>query len=169
MIGDAFGKLFGFLGAIIVAIFTFFGNLFSTLFSLIWEAIKWLGNLLKMLFQGLIDILIAFFKVIYQLIEGLLYLLYMIGVLAVKLFLVIFEAAKILWSLIEGFGRTLASLSYSPRGSGGHGYSEMIGKLMTSLNVLQIDVLAYVLLFVLWFVTAISAMKLISSIRVGGE
>lgn len=169
MIGDAFGKLFGFLGNILLAIFNFFGDIFGKLFSVIWEVIKWIGNVLKMLFQGLLDVLIGFFKVIYQLIEGLLYLLYMIGVLAVKLFMVIFEAAKILWSLIEGFGRTLASLSYSPRSSGGHGYSEMIGKLMTNLSVLQIDVFAYILLFVLWFTTAIAAMKLISSIRVGGD
>ena len=169
LIGDAFGKLFRFLGSIIVAIFTFFGDLFGKLFSVIWEGIKWLGNLLKNLFQGLIDLLIIFFTAIFDVIKGLLYLLYMIGVLAVKLFLVIFEAAKILWSLIVGFGRTLASLNYSPRSGSGHGYSEVMGKLMTNLNVLQIDVIAYIMLFVLWFITAISAMKLISSIRVGGE
>lgn len=169
LIGDAFGKLFKFLGSIIVAIFTFFGNLFGKLFSLLWEVIKWLGNLLRSLFQGLIDILLVFFNAIFDLIKGILYLLYMIGVLAVKLFQVIFEAAKILWSLIVGFGRTLASLHYTPRATGGNGYSEMIGKLMKNLSVLQIDVVAYILLFALWFITAVTAMKLISSIRVGGE
>lgn len=169
MIADLFNKLFGFLGKMIVAILTFFGNIFGKLFSLIWEVVKWIGNLLKMLFQGLIDLLIVFFTAIFDVIRGLLYLLYMIGVLAVKLFQVIFEAAKILWSLIQGFARTLASLTYSPRGSGGNGYSEMIGKLMTNLNVMQLDVIAYILLFMLWFITAISAMKLISSIRVGGD
>lgn len=169
MIADLFNKLFGFLGKMLVAILTFFGNIFGKLFSLIWEVVKWIGNLLKMLFQGLIDLLIVFFTAIFDVIRGLLYLLYMIGVLAVKLFQVIFEAAKILWSLIQGFARTLASLTYSPRGSGGNGYSEMIGKLMTNLNVLQLDVVAYILLFMLWFITAISAMKLISSIRVGGD
>lgn len=93
----------------------------------------------------------------------------MIGVLAVKLFLVIFEAAKFLWALIVGFAKTLASLSYSPRGSGGNGYSEMLGKLFKALEPMQINVVAYILLFCLWFVTAIAAMKLISSIRVGGD
>lgn len=93
----------------------------------------------------------------------------MIGVLAVKLFLVIFEAAKFLWALIVGFAKTLASLSYSPRGSGGNGYSEMLGKLFTALEPMQINVVAYILLFCLWFVTAIAAIKLISSIRVGGD
>lgn len=169
MIADFFIKLFNFLGKMLVAIFTFFGDIFGKLFSLIWEVVKWIGNLLKMLFQSLIDLLIVFFTAIFDVIKGLLYLLYMIGVLAVKLFQVIFEAAKILWSLIQGFARTLASLSYSPRGSGGNGYSEMIGKLMTNLNVMQLDVVAYILLFMLWFITAISAMKLISSIRVGGD
>lgn len=158
IIGDAFGKLFGFLG-----------SLFSNLFGVIWDGIVWVGNVLKMLFQGLVDIIVGFFKVIYALIDGLLYLLYMIGVLAVKLFFVIFEAVKILWSLVVGFGRTLASLNYSPRSSGGNGYSEMIGKLFSNLGVLQLDGIAYILLFCLWFITAITAIKLISSIRVGGE
>lgn len=158
VIGDAFGKLFSFLG-----------SLFSGLFGVIWDGLKWIGDLLAKLFQGLVDIIIGFFKVIYALIDGLLYLLYMIGVVAVKLFLVIFEAAKVLWSLIVGFGRTLASLSYSPKSSGGNGYSDMIGKLFSNLKVLQIDSIAYILLFILWFVTAISAIKLISSIRVGGD
>ncbi|MBU8733726.1 hypothetical protein KM915_27330 [Cytobacillus oceanisediminis] len=158
IIGDAFKKLFDFLY-----------SLFAGLFGVIWDGLKWVGNLLKKLFQNLVDILIGFFKVIYALIEGLLYLLYMIGVLAVKLFLVIFEAAKVLWSLIEGFVRTLASLKYSPRSGGGHGYSEIMGKLFSNLKVMQIDSIAYILLFMLWFITAIAAIKLISSIRVGGD
>lgn len=158
IIGDAFGKLFGFLG-----------SLFSSLFGAIWDAITWIGGLLKDLFQFLIDLLISFFEVIYALIDGLLYLLFMIGVLAVKLFLVIFEAAKILWSLAVGFAKTLASLSYSPSGSGNHGYSEMIGRLFNNLDVLQLNSVAYILLFLLWYITAISAIKLISSIRVGGD
>jgi hypothetical protein len=158
IIGDAFQKLF-----------TFLGSIFSGLFGVVWDGIKWLGNFIKSLFQSLLDVLIGFFKAIYALIDGILYLLYMIGVLAVKLFLVIFEAAKILWSLIVGFGRTLASLQYTPRSGSGNGYSEIIGKLFKSLNVLQLDGIAYILLFCLWFMTAITAIKLISSIRVGGD
>lgn len=158
IIGDAFGKLFSFLG-----------SLFSGLFGVIWDGIVWLGNLLKKLFQNILDVIILFFEVIFALIQGLLYLLYMIGVLAVKLFLVIFEAAKILWALIVGFGKTLASLSYTTSSSGGNGYSEMIGKLFNALQPMQINVVAYILLFILWFTTAIAAMKLISSIRVGGD
>ncbi|MEF7566333.1 hypothetical protein V4V35_25420 [Bacillus infantis] len=158
VIGDAFKKLFNFLK-----------SLFTNLFGVIWDGIKWIGDVLRKLFQNLIDIIVGFFKVIYALIDGLLYLLYMIGVLAVKLFLVIFEAAKVLWALIVGFVKTLASLKYTPHSSGGNGYSEMIGKIFNALKPMQIDPIAYILLFILWFVTAIAAIKLISSIRVGGD
>lgn len=158
IIGDAFRRLFNLILSV-----------FSTLFNVIWEAIKWIGNLLKKLFQSILDVIVGFIKVIYALIDGLLYLLYMIGVLAVKLFLVIFEAAKLLWSLVVGFTRTLASLHYTPRGSSGNGYSSMIGKIFDALQPMQMNVVAYILLFCLWFVTAVAAIKLISSIRVGGD
>lgn len=158
VIGDAFSSLFGFLG-----------SLFGGLFGVIWDAVEWIGNLLKNILQSFLDPILVFFEAIYGLIAGLLHLLFMIGVLAVKLFQVIFESALILWSLIVGFGKTLSSLSYSPQVTGGNGYSEMIGKFFTHLEVLQLSSIAYILLFILWFLTAISAMKLISSIRVGGD
>lgn len=146
------------------------GDMFGRLFDLIWQAFKWLARFIKAVFQKLIDVLIAFFRAIYMLIDGLLYFLYMIGVVAVKLFLIFFELGKLIISLFVGFGKTLASLVYVSSSSGGHGYSTMIGKLMTSAtNNMQLNVIAYVLLFVIWFVWVISAMKLISSIRVGGD
>ncbi|MGG0718389.1 hypothetical protein ABE096_12465 [Robertmurraya massiliosenegalensis] len=145
------------------------GDAFGKLFSVIWSVIVWIGNLIKNLFQGLVDILVAFFTAIYEVIEGLLYLLYMIGVLAAKLFLVLFEALKVLWSLIVGLGRTLGSLVYSPRGSGGHGYSELMGRLFDYADVFSLNSFAVIMSFGIWFATAISAIKLISSIRVGGD
>lgn len=146
------------------------GDAFKKLFDVLWDAIKWVGTLLKNLFQGLVDIFIGFFEVIYALIDGLLYFLYKVGVLAVKLFLLLFEAAKVLWSLVVGFAKTLASLSYTPRGSSGAGgYSEVFGKLFGMLDTLQINVVAYILLFMIWIMTAVGAIKLVSSIRVGGD
>lgn len=147
IIGDAFGKLFG----------------------VIWDVIKWIGEFIASLFQGLVDLIIGFFEVIYALIDGLLYFLYKIGVVAVKLFLLFFEVGKFLWSLVVGFGNTLASLTYTPRSSSGNSYSEMLGRLFENAQFLQIDVIAYILLFILWFITAVIAMKLVSSIRVGGD
>lgn len=144
-------------------------DLFSWLGGILWDAIKWVFGGIAKLLGFLIDLIINFFEAIFDVIKGVLYLLYMIGVLAVKFFQVIFETAKVLWSLIQGFGRTLASLSYSPRSSSGNGYSETLGRLFKELDKLQIEPIAYILLFMLWFITAISAIKLISSIRVGGD
>jgi phage-related protein len=142
---------------------------FGKLFDVIWSVIKWIGRLLKKLFQGLIDLLVGFFEVIYALIDGLLYLLYKIGVLAVKLFLLFFELAKMIVSLFVGFAKTLASLVYIPKGGSGHGYSEMLGKIFSSMKPLQLDPIAYILLFILWMFTVVAAIKLLSSIRVGGD
>jgi len=145
------------------------GDAFNKLFQLIWDAVKWIADFIVNIFQNFIKVLQVIFEFLYALVDAILYLVYMVGVLAVKLFLVIFNAAKLLWSFIVGFGRTLASLNYTPRVSSGNGYSEILGRLFKSLSVLQLDVVAYIMLFCLWFITAITAIKLISSIRVGGD
>ncbi|WP_409971522.1 hypothetical protein [Bacillus sp. Bva_UNVM-123] len=49
------------------------GDAFGKLFKVIWDGIKWIGNLFKNLLQGLVDIFIGFFKIIYALIDGILY------------------------------------------------------------------------------------------------
>lgn len=144
-------------------------KMFKSLFDTIWNFGDWLLGGIGSFFQTLIDLITGFFETIFALISGLLYLIYMIGVLAVKLFQVIFEIAKVLWALVEGFGRTLASLSYTPKASAGHGYSDTIGKIFEKLEVLNIEPIAYILMFALWFMTAIASIKLISSIRVGGD
>lgn len=138
---------------------------FASLFSVVWSVAEWIADFFKGLIQTILDVIVGFFQVIFDVIAGLLYLIWMIGVLAVKLFLVMFEAGKLLISLVVGFGNTLASLSYSPRSGSGNGYSETIGKLFNALEPMQLAPIAYVLLFILWYVTAISAMKIISSMK----
>lgn len=142
---------------------------FGKLFNVLWSVVEWLFAGLIEIIQPIFDLLITMLTFTFQLTWALYYLLYMIGVLAVKLFFIMFEAGKILMSLIVGFGNTLGSLFYSPSSSGGHGYSEVIGRLFQKLEVLQLDSIAYILSFSLWFITAVAAMKLISSIRVGGS
>lgn len=145
------------------------GDALSWLGNTLWDGIKWVGQLIANLFQGVIDLLVLFFEVIFALISGLFYFIYKIGVLAVLLFQVFLEIGKLIWSLLVGFARTLGSLFYTPRTTSGTGYSEIMGRLFDNLAFLQIDVIAYILLFVLWWFTAIQSLKLISSIRVGGE
>lgn len=170
LLGDAFGKLF----SLLVTLFSWIGSairdFFSWLGRLIWDAISWLAEFLRDVFQFLIDLLVGFFSVIYAVIDGLFYLLYKIGVLAVQLFLLFFDLGRVVIAFFTGFARTLGSLFYSPRASGGHGYSEMLGQIFSAAaGPLQLNVVAYILLFIIWISTAVLAIRWLSSIRVGGD
>ncbi|EJP81007.1 hypothetical protein P4310_24840 [Bacillus thuringiensis] len=144
------------------------GGAFKKLFGLLWDCIKWIGEFIYNLFQPFIDAILNVIQVFLDILDAILYFFYMVGVVIVKVFTLIFQTAKLLWSLVVGFGKTLASLQFTP-GSSGHGYSAMIGKVFGIAESMQLNSVAYIMLFILWFFTAISAMKLISSIRVGGD
>lgn len=168
VIGDVFAKIFGFFGDVFKKLFSFLGDAFKKLFNLLWDVIKWIGNFIYKLFKAFIDAILKAVEVFFALIDAFLYFLYMIGVLVVKIFTIIFQTAKLLWSLIVGLGKTLASLTYVPHSSG-NGYSSTISKIFGAMEPLQINSVAYILLFIIWIFTAVSAIKLVSSIRVGGD
>lgn len=168
--GDSFGRLFKVIWDGIKWLGNSIKNFFIALFDVIWSAIKWLGELIGSLFKALLELLISFFKVIYEIIDAFLYFLYNVGLIAVKIFVIFFELGKLIISFFVGLGRTLQSLVYTPTSSGGHGYSETIGKVINAAaGPLQLNVIAYILLFGIWLFTAINVIKLLSSIRVGGE
>lgn len=157
-IGDLLTKFLKFIADL-------FEKAFGGLFDFLKTIFKWIGDLLAGLFQILIDVLVSFFGVIYDVLRGLLYLLYMIGVLAVKLFQVLFELASLLWSFVQGFAKTLGSLFYIEQSSSGHGYSQMMGEVASNLDVLQLDVVAYILLFLIWIMTALGVIQIVGSLR----
>ncbi|MBU8905577.1 hypothetical protein [Desertibacillus haloalkaliphilus] len=169
VLGDAFGSLFSVIWDGIVWIGEQIGAFFQWLGGLIWDAIQWLGELLRDLFYALMDLLLSFFELIYALIDSLLYFLFQIGTLAAKLFIILFEVAKLIYSFFVGFANTLASLAYQPQTTGSHGYSQMIGRVFSAAEPLQLSVIAYMLLFIIWVFTAIQVIKLLSNLRVGGD
>jgi len=144
------------------------GDLASKLFSTIWNAIKWIGEQIGNFFQLLIDLLVGFLDLIFSLVAGVFYFLFKVGSLVVEFFQLIFSVIKILWSFILGIGKTLTSLSYSPQSSSNNGYSQMLGQIFDNLAFLQIDVIAYILLFVIWITTGFAAIKILSNLK-GGE
>ena len=165
MIGNIAETVMNFIVSVLMSLWNFLYGAFSQLFNLLYQLFIWLGQLLARLFQALIDVLVSFFMVIYDLIRGLMYLLYMIGVLAVKLFQVLFELAKLLWAFIQGFARTIGSLFYNELPASGHGYSEMMGRIIGAMDVLQLNVVAYILLFLIWIGTVFSVMSIIGSLK----
>lgn len=165
MIGNIANVVMNFMANMLRSLFSFVFDSINNLFQLIYNFAKWLGDLLQRLVQSLINVLIGFFQVIYDLIRCVLYLIYMIGVLAVKLFLVLWELAKLLYSFVVGLGRTVASLFYTPKQSGGHGYSEMMGTIFSKMDALQLNVIAYILLFIIWVFVAITVVKIVGTMK----
>lgn len=165
MIGDMLSKILKFFRDIFVSVIDWFKGVFGEFFDFLYDCFVWLGELLQRLFQALINVLVSFFEVIYDIIRGVLYFLYMVGVLAVNLFTLFFELAKILWAFVVGFGRTIASLFYTESTSANHGYSQMMGEVIQSMDVLQLDVVAYILLFIIWVMTALGVFHVIGTIR----
>lgn len=164
-IGDLLSKVLQFFADVFDGLLSWLYDAFDGLFDFLYDLFVWIGDLLERLFQSLIDVLVSFFEVIYDLLRGLLYLLYMIGVLAVKLFQVIFELASLLWAFVQGFAQTLGSLFYTEQTTSGHGYSAMMGEVASNLEVLQLDVVAYILLFLIWIMTALGVMAVVGSLR----
>lgn len=169
MIGNIFSKFFRFLIDMLLSLGNFLADAFQSLFNMLYQLFAWLGQLLARLFQALIDVLVSFFMVIYELIKGLLYLLYMIGVCAAKLFLILWEVAKLIWAFIVGLTTTFQSIFFTPGAGSGHGYSAMMGRAASSLNVLQLDVVAYILLFAIWLFGAFGVIRIFGSLRGAGD
>lgn len=169
MIGNIFSELFRLLINMLLSIGSFLKDSFQTLFNFLFDLFRWLGQLLARLFQALIDVLVSFFMVIYELIKGLLYLLYMIGVCAAKFFMILLEVGKLLWSFIVGLTKTFSSIFFVSGTGSGNGYSTMMGKVASNLSVLQFDVLAYILLFGIWLFGAFGVIRIFGSMRGAGD
>lgn len=169
MVGNIFSKFFQFLIAMLLSIGSFLKDAFQMLMNFLKNLFQWLGQLLAKLFQALIDVLVTFFMVIYELIKGFLYLLYMIGVCAAKLFMILWEVAKLIWAFIVGLTNTFKSVFFTPGPTAGHGYSSMMGRVAQSLDVLQLDVVAYILLFGIWLFGAFGVIRIFGSLRGAGD
>lgn len=165
MIGRIAEVIMNFIVSVLLSLWGFIYNAFTQLFTMLYQLFQWLGQLLQRLIQSLIDVLVSFFMVIYDLIQAFLYLLYMIGVLAAKFFQVLFSLATMLWAFIKGITQTIASFSYDALPASRHGYSEMMGKVVSSMNTLQLDVVAQILLFLIWIATAFAVLQIISTMK----
>ena len=169
MVGNLFSKLFQFLISFLASLGGLIKDSFQSLFNMLFDLFRWLGQLLQRLFQALIDVLVSFFMVIYELIKGLLYLLYMIGVCAAKLFLILWEVAKLVWSFIVGLTTTFKSVFFTPGQGSGHGYSGMMGHVVNSLDVFQLNTVAVILTFAIWLFGAFGVIRIFGSLRGAGD
>lgn len=124
--------------------------------------LDFLGDLFQKLFQGLINVLKAIFAPILIVVAILFYFIYKLGVLVITLFQVLLAIGKLLYSFVMGLFKTLAGLVWTPTQPNHGSWSQPIGEVFAGLELYQMDKVAYVLLFVIWIMTAYGAISILS-------
>lgn len=146
----------------IANILNWFSGFFQNTFSVI---LKFLGDLFGYLFQGLINVLKAIFKPILILVAVIFYFIYKLGVLVITLFSVLLGIGKLLYSFVSGLFRTLAGLTWTPTTPQHGSWSQPIRNVFDALSLYQLDKIAYVLLFAIWIMTAVAAIRILARER----
>lgn len=142
---------------ILNAIFTFFQNLFAPVLSFI-------ASLAGHVINAIITVLKAIFKPVLILIAIIFYFVYKVAELFVTLLAVLLAIGKLLYSFVMGLFKTLAGLVWTQTTPPAHGsWSAPIGEVFAALEPYQLDKIAYVLLFVIWVLTAVGAIRILSS------
>jgi hypothetical protein len=150
------------IGQLLKHITDFFQNLFSVVLDFI-------SNLFGYLFQKLFDLLKLLFNPIFILIAMIFYFIGKIATLVVLLFKVLLGIGKIFVSLVKGIFITLAGFNYTPTVRNDGKWTSIFGHISEGFGFFQLDNLAYVLMFLLWFSTGFAAIKILSSMGSGGD
>ncbi|RRJ54006.1 hypothetical protein EHV15_36205 [Paenibacillus oralis] len=148
---------------ILSACWTFLERLFRRLF-------EFLGSLFGKLFQTLFDFLKVLLRPIFIVIALVLYVVYKIAELAIALLKLFLGIAKLLVMFVKGIFVTLAGFTFTPSARSDGSWTPIFKNvLQNGLNYFQLDTLAYVLMFCIWFATGFAAIRIIGSIRNGGD
>jgi hypothetical protein len=148
------------IGSILNYIGGFFQNLTSVVFD-------FLGNLFGYLFQSLFDLLKLLFKPIFILIAILFYFIQKLATLVFLLLKIILGIGKVFVSLVTGIVTTLSGFTYTNTTRNDGTWTGLFSHVSDGFSYFQLDNVAYVLLFLIWFGTAFTAIRIISSMGSG--
>lgn len=137
------------------AIWGFFENLFSVVLGAISDLFGWLLN-------GLVNILKTIFKPIFILIAIIFYFLWKIAEIFILLFQVLLAIGKLLYSLVQGLIVTIAGLKWTPSTPDHGAWTHPISNAFRGLELYQLDKIAYVLLFAIWIMTVLGALRILT-------
>jgi hypothetical protein len=140
------------------------------MFHAIANGFNYLMDLMIRLFSWLLSGLYKLLQPIFDLIYIILEFFYWIGVIIVKIVFLVFAVGRLLVGLITGLFSTILGLSYTGHGPTGmpNSYTAVNQHLSSILGALQLDKVAYLILFLLWIATGLTAMKIIGNMRGGG-
>ncbi|MBY9087515.1 hypothetical protein KIH86_25335, partial [Paenibacillus sp. HN-1] len=89
--------------------------------------------------------------------------------LAISLIALFLSLGKLLMAFIKGIFATLAGFTYTPSTPSNGQWTPIFHNVIDSLGPYQLDKIAYILLFCIWISTAYAAIRIIGSIRNGGD
>lgn len=132
---------------------------FGFLFDLLRDGLFYLLNGILKIFQPILDLIAAIF-----------YLLHKLGVVLYKVLSLVMMLAKLLIGIITGLFNTITGLNYSGTAASlPPEYQDAIGRLDPIMGQLQLDKIAYLMLFIIWIFAGFAAMKIIGGMRGGGS
>lgn len=139
------------------------------MFKAIADGFNWLFQMLATLFSKLMNGLLWLLQPLFDLLGIIFEFIYYIGLLIVKVVFLVITLGKLMIGVITGLFKTIVGLGYTGRTSAlPSSYMEVYPHIQPYLHKLQIDKIAYILQFTIWFATAFIAIKLIGSMRGGG-
>lgn len=141
------------------------------MFRAISDAFGFLFGFLSDIGTWLLDGIMTIFQPILDIIGAIFYLLYYLGLVLVKVLHLVFNVCKLLIGLIAGIFQTITGLSYTGTSNTiiPGKYTEAFSQIGNTMTMLQLDKVAYILIFGLWIFTAFAAIRIIGSMRGGGE
>lgn len=143
------------------------------MFRAVSDFAKYLFSLLTELFTWLLNGLYTIIRPVIELVAGIFYFIYKIGVVLVKVLELVLMVARLLGGLVAGLFKTIFGFAYSGQPASLPGsYNAALGKIMPIINgSLQLDKVAYILIFGIWITTGFYALKIIGDLRggVGGD
>jgi hypothetical protein len=140
----------------------FFQNLISVVLG-------FLGDFFSYLFQKLMDLLKLLFTPIFIVIAMIFYFIGKLATLVFLLLKIILGIGKVFVSLVTGIVTTLAGFTYTNATRNDGTWTGLFSHISDGFNYFQLDNVAYVLMFLVWFGTAFAAVRIISSMGSGGD
>jgi hypothetical protein len=150
------------IGSFLSYISGFFQNLISVV-------LRFLGDLFGYLFQNLFDLIKLIFNPIFIVIAIIFYFIAKLATLIFLLLKIILGIGKVFVSLVTGIVTTLSGFTYTNATRDDGTWTNLFSHVSDGFSYFQLDNVAYVLMFLVWFGTAFAAVRIISSMGSGGD
>lgn len=146
-----------------------FSQVYDFGMNMLSAALSWISNFFMMLFTGLFDLLKIIFQPIFIVISMIFYFIFKLSHLIFMLLVALLEIGKLFYALVKGLLNTITGFVFTPSTPDHGSWTPIFQNVFDGLNYYQLDKVAYILMFLVWIITAVVAIRTISAPKGGGE